>query len=41
MDRWDRLHEQVEQELEGGLITHEEAYQFHMEIEQEEMESEQ
>lgn len=38
MDRWERFHEQIEQELEDGLITHREAYQQHQEVEQEEQE---
>ena len=37
MNRWDRLHDQVEPELESGAITSKEAYQYHTEIEQEEM----
>jgi len=38
MDRWERIHDQTEQELEDGLITHEEAYQYHKDVEQEENE---
>ena len=36
LDRWERIHDQIEQELEDGLITHKEAYQYHKEVEQEE-----
>ena len=36
MDNWDRIHDQIEQELNDGIITHEEAYQCHKQVEQEE-----
>lgn len=41
MDRWEQIHEQIEQDLEDGLITHEEAYRYHKEVEEEEQEQDQ
>jgi flagellar biosynthesis component FlhA len=35
MDRWERFHQQVEDDLEAGLISDSEANEQHKEIEEE------